>query len=65
MTSWTDDGRIPPHVSLLESAAYRKFLKRALGFCVMLNTTFLMILELNAHFLSLLGCRTLSVESER
>ena len=52
MTSWTDDGRIPPHVSLLESAAHRKFLKRALGFCVMLNTTFLLILELNAHLLS-------------
>ena len=33
VTSWTDDGRIPPHVSLLESAAPQEiFLKRALGF---------------------------------
>ena len=41
------------------------YLKWVLSFCVMLNTTFSLILELNACFLALLGCRALSVESER
>ena len=55
MTSWTDNGRIPPQVSLLESAAPRRSLKRVLGFCVVLNIILLLILELNAHFLVLWG----------
>ena len=68
VTSWTDDGRIPPHVSLLESAASRKCLKAGSWvFCVMLNTTFLCDLgaQRNIFFLFWVWHTMLKVEGAK